>query len=199
VSEEFLEIDLGRALALDGDDLFASDADRDHWLRVFAVMFSRDAFIKEGTDSRSFHERARAAAAFYEERVAASLSKLVFEQVFPSLAAAIATAAPQAELQDVRDASLVLLYRLLFLLYAEDRDLLPVSDKRYDDYALRPLRIDIGKRVSEGDALSSSASRIWGHIADLSRIIDKGDASVGIPPYNGGLFPVSTYGPHLRL
>ncbi len=188
VSEDFLEIDLGRVLALDGDDLFASDADRHHWLRVFAVMFSRDAFVKDGTDSRSFHERAKAAAAFYEERVAASLSKLVFEQVFPSLATAIACAAPQAPLKDVRDASLVLLYRMLFLLYAEDRNLLPVSDKRYDDYALRPLRTDVGKRVSEGDALSSSASRIWGHIADLSRIIDKGDASVGIPPYNGGLF-----------
>jgi len=189
VSEEFLEIDLGRVLAIDGgDDLFASDADRDHWLRVFAVMFSRDAFIKDGADDRSFHERARAAAAFYEERVAASLSKLVFEQVFPSLATAIASAAPQAPLQDVREASFVLLYRLLFLLYAEDRDLLPVSDKRYDDYALRPLRIEVGKRVSEGDALSSSASHIWGHIADLSRIIDRGDVSVGIPPYNGGLF-----------
>ena len=46
----------------------------------------------------------------------------------------------------------------------------------------------MGNRVSEGDALSSSASRMWGHIADLSRIIDKGDVSVGIPPYNGGLF-----------
>ena len=189
VSEEFLEVDLGRVLALDGGrDLFASDADRDHWLRVFAVMFSRDAFVKDGADNRSFHERARAQAAFYEERVAASLSKLVFEQVFPSLATAIAKAAPQAALQDVREASLVLLYRLLFLLYAEDRDLLPVSDRRYDDYALRPLRLDVGKRISEGDALSASASRIWGHIADLSRIIDKGDASVGIPPYNGGLF-----------
>lgn len=189
VSEEFLEVDLSRVLALDGnDDLFASDADRDHWLRVFAVMFSREAFLPDGADNLSFHQRAREAAAFYEERVAASLSKLVFEQVFPGLAAAIAEAAPQAPLQDVREASLFLLYRLLFLLYAEDRDLLPVADKRYDDYALRPLRIEVGKRVSEGDALSLSATRIWGHIADLSRIIDKGDTSVGIPPYNGGLF-----------
>ncbi len=188
VSEEFLEVDLGRVLGFDSDDLFASDADRDHWLSVFAVMFARDAFIKDGADNRSFHERARAAAAFYEERVAASVSKLVFEQVFPNLATAIANAAPQAPLQDVREAALVLLYRLLFLLYAEDRDLLPVTDKRYDDYALRPLRLDVGKRVSEGDAMSSSAARIWGHISDLSRIIDKGDASVGIPPYNGGLF-----------
>ncbi len=188
VSEEFLEIDLERVLALDGDDLFADAAARDHWLRVFAVMFAREAFLKSGADDRSFHERARAAAAFYEAGVAASLSQLVFEQVFPSLASAIAEAAPQASLQDVRESALVLLYRLLFLLYAEDRDLLPVSDRRYDDYALRPLRIEVGKRVSEGNVLSRSAARIWGHIADLSRIIDKGDASIGIPPYNGGLF-----------
>lgn len=189
VSEEFLEIDLGSVLALDGDDdLFADEATRDHWLRVFAVMFCRDAFIKTGTDNRSFHERARAAAAFYEERVAASLSRLVFEQVFPDLASAIAGAAPQASLEDVRQASLVLLYRLLFLLYAEDRDLLPVGEKRYDDYALRHQRIEVGKRISEGDVFSASAGKIWAHVADLARIIDKGDASVGIPPYNGGLF-----------
>lgn len=188
VSEEFLEIDLGRALALDGDtDLFSSEADRMHWLRVFGVMFARAAFIK-GAGDQTFHESARSAAAFYEERVAASLSKLVFEQVFPSFANAIATAAPKAALHEVRDASLILLYRLLFLLYAEDRDLLPVTDKRYDDYALRLLRLDVGKRITDGDAMSSTASRIWGQIADLSRIIDKGDVSVGIPPYNGGLF-----------
>lgn len=188
VSEEFLEINLGHILGLDGDDLFADEATRDHWLRVFAVMFSRDAFIKDGADKRSFHERARSAAAFYEERVAASLSKVVFEEVFPSLASAIATSAPQATLQEVREASLVLLYRLLFLLYAEDRELLPVNDRRYDDYSLRPLRQEVGSRLSAGDALSTSAARIWSHIADLVRIIDKGDASVGIPPYNGGLF-----------
>ena len=189
VSEEFLEIDLSRVLALEGgDDLFADEATRDHWLRVFAALFCRDAFIKRGTDNRSFHERARAAAAFYEERVAASLSKLVFEQVFPNLASAIAQAAPQASLEDVRQASLVLLYRLLFLLYAEDRDLLPVGEKRYDDYALRHQRKEVGERVSDGDVFSASAGKIWAHVADLARIIDKGDASVGIPPYNGGLF-----------
>jgi hypothetical protein len=189
VSEEFLEIDLARVLALDGgDDLFADEATRDHWLRVFASLFCRDAFIKTGTDNRSFHERARAEAAYYEERVAASLSKLVFESVFPSLATAVAKAAPDAPLQDVRDASLVLLYRLLFLLYAEDRDLLPVGEKRYDDYALRHQRVEIGRRTSENDVFSSTADKIWSHVASLARIIDKGEADVGIPPYNGGLF-----------
>ena len=188
ISEEFLEIDLSRVLSLGGDDLFADAATREHWLRVFAVMFGREAFLRDGADQRSFHDRARSEAAFYEERVAASLSKLVFDVVFPSLAKAISDAAPDAPLADVRDAALVLLYRLLFLLYAEDRDLLPVSDPRYDDYALRPLRLDVGRRVTSGDTFSRSAARIWSHVADLSRIIDEGDASVGIPPYNGGLF-----------
>ena len=40
----------------------------------------------------------------------------------------------------------------LFVLYAEDRDLLPVRDSRYDDYALRErVRGDIGRRKDQGD------------------------------------------------
>lgn len=187
VSEEFLEIDLIRALGRSGDGLFADLDDREHWLRVFAVIFGRPAFLTDAA-GMTFHARAQRQAAFYEERVAASLATLVFTEVFPAIASAIVRAAPTAPLQEVREASLVLLYRLLFLLYAEDRGLLPVRDRRYDDYALRPLREDIGRRMGEGDTFSSSASPIWNRIGDLSRMIDKGDASVGLPPYNGGLF-----------
>lgn len=187
VSEEFLEIDLARALGRAGDDLFAGPDDRDHWLRVFAVMFGRDAFVADA-GGQTFHGRALRQAAYYEERVAASLAELVFSEIFPAIARAIAQAAPDASLQDVRQASLVLLYRLLFLLYAEDRGLLPVQDRRYDDYALRPLRAEIGRRMGEGDAFSASASPIWNRISDLARMIDQGDPSVGLPPYNGGLF-----------
>ena len=53
---------------------------------------------------------------------------------------AIAAEVPDAPLGEVRDAALVVLYRLLFILYAEDRDLLPVRDERYDDYGLRDKR-----------------------------------------------------------
>lgn len=194
VSEEFLEVDLAGALALDAQgELGVDDEARDHALRVFAAIFSRTAFARTGVDGRSFHERARAEAAFYEERVAKSLSKLVFEDIFPALTAAVAGASPETPLEEVRDASLVLLYRLLFLLYAEDRDLLPVNSEGYDDYALRPKRLEVGDRMGRGDAFSTSASQIWNRIADLSRIVDRGDASIGIPPYNGGLFaPANT-------
>ncbi len=82
-----------------------------------------------------------------------------------------------------------MLYRLLFVLYAEDRDLLPVRDSRYDDYALRDrVRGDIGRRKDEGDVFSVAAARYWSAFDDLCRAIDQGDASIGLPPYNGGLF-----------
>ena len=129
-------------------------------------------------------------AGIYEKRVAASLAaNLVFGQVFPGLARAIAAAAPSAPLPEVREAALILLYRLLFILYAEDRDLLPVRNTRYDDYALREkVRGDVGRRKDRDDVFSASAARYWSAIDDLCRAIDQGDASIGLPPYNGGLF-----------
>ena len=95
---------------------------------------------------------------------------------------------PPASLSEVRNAALTLFYRLLFILYAEDRDLLPVRDAAYDDYSLRRVRDDVGKRKEQGDVFSNTAARYWSAIRDLCRIIDEGDASIGLPPYNGGLF-----------
>ena len=192
VSEQFFEMDLAALLDLPGhnDGLFAlTEADRRRWLKVFALVFRREAFVAGPTDPRTFHQRAIEEGRFYEERVAASLSALVFGQVFPELARAIAAATPDAPLPEVREAALILLYRLLFILYAEDRALLPVRNTRYDNYALREkVRGDVGHRKDRGDVFSASAARYWSAIDDLCRAIDQGDASIGLPPYNGGLF-----------
>ena len=192
VSEQFFEMDLAALLDLPGhnEGLFAlTEDDRRHWLKVFALVFRREAFLAGTTDPRTFHQRAIEEGRFYEERVAASLSALVFGQVFPDLASAIAAATPEASLPEVREATLVLLYRLLFILYAEDRDLLPVRNTSYDDYALREkVRGDVRRRKDRDDVFSTSAARYWSAIDDLCRAIDQGDASIGLPPYNGGLF-----------
>ena len=190
VSEQFFEIDLaaGRGHPADGRDSLPADTRR-HWLKVFALVFRRDAFLPDAADERTFHERAIAEARYHRERVAGSLSAVVFERVFPGLVRALAKADPDAPLDEVRDAGLVVLYRLLFVLYAEDRDLLPVRDSRYDDYALRDrVRGDVGRRKDEGDVFSVAAARYWSAFDDLCRAIDQGDASIGFPPYNGGLF-----------
>ena len=192
VSEHFFELDLAQLVDVPGhnEGLFAlDDAQRGHWLRVFVLMFRKQAFLATTTDRRSFHQRALEEGKFYEERVSDDLSDKVFSTVFPTLVKAFAASEPEAPLQEVREAALIFLYRLLFIFYAEDRDLLPVSDHRYDDYALRDrVRGDVGTRKSNNDTFSETANRYWSAINDLCRAIDEGDGSIGLPPYNGGLF-----------
>ncbi len=124
----------------------------------------------------------------YEEQVAQDLSGVVFESAFPHLVEAMANATGK-DLPQVRHAALIFLYRLLFVLYAEDRNLLPVNDERYDDYGLRKhVRDDIARRMGSLDVFSTVVTTYYDRLVNLFRIIDQGDPSLGLPPYNGGLF-----------
>ena len=124
----------------------------------------------------------------HEQQVAEDISGTVFERVFPALVRALADAADE-ELPAVREAALIFLYRLLFVLYAEDRGLLPVNDTRYEDYGLRkPVREHVARRMDAGAVFSDTASSYYDHLMTLCGLIDRGDASIGLPPYNGGLF-----------
>jgi len=104
----------------------------------------------------------------------------------------------EESLDELKEQSLVLLYRLMFVLYAEGRGLIhPDSQSAQDEYeenfsldALR-LRIhdDIGE-VDDGfeDEYSERSRTMWSRLEDLFRLIDEGEEDLGIPPYNGGLF-----------
>ena len=158
-------------------------------LRTFNLLFRRDSFVRRAGATETFLERALEEGRRYEHRVAQDLSRVVFERAFPSLAQALADGGGTRDLGQVREAALVLLYRLLFVLYAEDRGLLPVNESRYDDYGLRtPVRDHIARRMAEGDVFSDRAASYYDHVMTLCKIIDLGDASIGLPPYNGGLF-----------
>ena len=86
------------------------------------------------------------------------------------------------------------------MLYAEDRGLLPVNDERYDDYGLRKrVRDDIARRKADRDTFSTHATSYYDHLMTLFRLIDKGDTSIGLPPYNGGLFAAATLLEEARL
>ena len=168
-----------------GEILEAGDDDR---LRVFHLLFRRDSFVLRDGAVSTFLDAALLEGRRYEERVAQDLSSVVFEKVFPRLVGALATESGES-LDDVRHAALIFLYRLLFVLYAEDRGLLPVNDSRYDDYGLRKrVRDDIARRTAQGDVFSAVATSSYDHLMTLCRLIDRGDASIGLPPYNGGLF-----------
>ena len=157
-------------------------------LRTFNLLFRRDSLIRRVGATETFLERALEEGRRYERQVAQDLSRVVFERAFPDLAQALADGGGR-DLAQVRQAALVLLYRLLFLLYAEDRGLLPVNDTRYEDYGLRtPVRDHVARRTARGDTFSTVAASYYDHVMTLCKIIDRGDASIGLPPYNGGLF-----------
>jgi hypothetical protein len=198
-SEDFLEIDIAAAIGVPGaqPSLLTSGTDTRHVIKVFFCLFHRAAFLTQDWDSerRSFHEYALAEARHYEERVSQDLGERVFGAVFPDLADALANSDPKAKrpfdrayLEEVREAALILLYRLLFVLYAEDRELLPVRDKRYSRYSLRRLREEVRDQRDKSVVFSKSASRLWDEINTLFRAIANGDTSLGLPAYNGGLF-----------
>ena len=85
---------------------------------------------------------------------------MVFESVFPSLIQAL-TNASDADLPTAREAALIFLYRMLFMLYAEDRGLLPVNDLRYGEYGLRkPVREDIANRMEQGIPFSTKRHQL---------------------------------------
>ncbi|SAY39450.1 N-6 DNA methylase, partial [Candidatus Synechococcus spongiarum] len=185
VAAEFFEINLPAVLR---------HQDR-HGLKLFVLLLRPQAFMP-GAGGPSLHEWVLKESRRYGERVAANLSDMVLCQVFPKLAKALAAAAKDvgqsltdpSSLDKVREAALTLLYRLLFILYAEDRGLLPAHNLRYDDYSLRKRRDDVKRRKEAKDIFSTRFCRYWSHLQNLCRAIDQGDPSIGLPPYNSDLF-----------
>ncbi len=194
-TEGYLEFDLDPILNPDG--LFPlSDQERLEAFKLFYLFFSRDAFVPTTERPyKTFLEFALEEGKNYEERVTEDLKQKIFEDVFIYLARGFVENAErkgisidQAFLDEVYKNVLTLLYRLLFILYAEDRDLLPLRDPRYDNYSMRELCGEIKRRVEERDTLSQRATQFWDCLKALFRIINEGDPSLNVPVYNGGLF-----------
>jgi hypothetical protein len=91
-------------------------------------------------------------------------------------------------LEEVRQSALVLLYRLLFVVYAEDRALLPDNEEPYRSYSLTTMRRDIAGRKEEGRTFSATLTTYWPKLKAVFKAIAEGDDELGIPAYNGGLF-----------
>jgi hypothetical protein len=199
-AEDFLEIDLAALLAASlpwrTPDLLNPDpAEQAHGIRLFLVLFGRNTIAADAagnvTLARLLDENRR-----FEARLTDDLASRVFNDVYAQLAGTLAAADPQrpavmneAYLAELRDAAQTYLYRLLFVLYAEDRDLLPTRHPGYDDYSLdKRLRGEIAGRLDRADAFSATRKDLDRHLRGLWEQIDKGDKSIGLPPYNGGLF-----------
>ena len=199
VSEDFFELDLAKALELPGHelDLVERTDERltpERCLRLFILLFRKQAFLPfDGP--RTFHDVARDEGKLWEARVTRDLSRLVFRDIYPNLVAALHRhdKARPAEidaryLDEIRQGALILLYRLLFVVYAEDRDLLPDNQEPYKTYSLTAMRADVADRIAKKKAFAPTLATYWPKLAAVFKAIAEGDDTLGIPPYNGGLF-----------
>lgn len=164
--------------------------------KVFLALFSPEALTERA--GKCLLDEIRAEAVQFQANLEQQIRKRI-AGVIQELANGFWTFPEnrigEAELKDLYDNCLILLYRLLFILYAESRALLPVrlsgpqANPRYrEHYSLQRLIPRLQSNVGEDDGLTS----IYDDLEKLFGLINgdhpSANKACGVPRYNGGLF-----------
>ncbi|PDW03637.1 Eco57I restriction-modification methylase domain-containing protein [Candidatus Viridilinea mediisalina] len=88
--------------------------------------------------------------------------------------------------------SLIILYRLLFILYAEARGLLPLHQNRLyrEHYSLYKLVRLTALHLDNDGHLLPTSSRTWAWLHDLFAYVNAGEPKLTVALFDGGLFDV---------
>lgn len=175
-SETYVELDL--ALLTDQDAGY------------LPLLFAPTALDDNGTVASIL-----AASVDHASALATRLRDRVYVDVVPALAVAVANAMKaetgedldEAALHEAYHRTLVILFRLLFVSYAEDRGLLPYQrNPRYTKKALKTLAREFAANPNyEFDPNSYDR---WEDLLSVWRAVDDGNREWDVPAYNGGLF-----------
>ena len=176
----FYEVDLEKILINEDIDAF----------RYFYYFFRSEAFAPD-TAHRSFLDDVLTGSVDYTVSVSEDLG----DQIYLALEALINgfltfrdNNLDTSNVRMIRDNCLILLYRMLFVLYAESRGLLPLENVEYQsEYSLDALATEIHSKLDNGSTIPKLRSDYWTRLHNLSTLIDKG-WDEHIPQYNGGLF-----------
>jgi hypothetical protein len=159
----------------------------------FYLFFRRQAILP-GPDGKTFLERVFEGSVEYAAEVGDRLKESVYDALRCLMNGLLALPANGLRAQDpdalrrVHENSLIVLYRLLFVLYAEDRGLLNCDDPNYGAYCLRNMHREINRSLRAGRPFMPHMTGLWHRLLNLFRLIDRGYPEGGIPAYNGGLF-----------
>ncbi|MBL7209220.1 MAG: Eco57I restriction-modification methylase domain-containing protein [Dehalococcoidia bacterium] len=161
-------------------------------LKYFYVFFRKQGLLQ--IDGKSFLDRVLEGSDEYTVELEGDIKERAYD-VVERLCRGFAADFTHEQLTDatlksIYDNSLTLLYRLLFVFYAEARELLPLtSNASYrENYSLRRLAHDIDEIFKKGYAPSASSTQYYDYISNLFQSINNGDSELGVPEYNGGLF-----------
>lgn len=218
----YYEIDLDETLAMEDPN----EAFRYFWVFFRAAAFIPSQVVRNGQSrTLSFLDELIEESEDYAKGLGERLKDRVFEEVFPHFAkgfieylrsqppitdpyqSALLPAAQQLALKKEPDegfrrqvfqGTLTFLYRLLFLLYAESRGLLPVKEERgYWEHSLTRMKEEIKEKAGNlvddapqklGQAYGEHSTVLYDRLLELFNHIDRGSREMNVPLYNGGLF-----------
>jgi len=175
-TETFVEIHL---------DLLPTDRAGYLWL-----LFSGPALAKEGSFTKILEE-----SQDYASDLGSRLRDRIYDFVIPRLAIAIAKnrnlRTPTAQdLKRTYEMALLALFRLLFIAYAEDKDLLPYrTNERYRDRSLKKKAREMAVLRQQGTPTFDDSTSHWDEVVRLFRVVNTGKPKEwGVPVYDGGMF-----------
>jgi hypothetical protein len=210
----YYEIDLEETLA-------QAPANLEYAFRYFWLFFRAAAFIPterivDGEKRQAcFLDSLVSESERYARELGERLKERVFFEIFPHFARgfiihARRTGQLPANLDSLETdernyllepffgGTLTFLYRLLFLLYAESRDLLPVREVRgYYEKSLEKIKKQVAEKAGTIQdeapsklkvAYNDLSATLYDRLQELFNAVDKGDAALNVPVYNGGLF-----------
>lgn len=164
------------------------------------LLFSSEALAEGGTVSQI-----QQASSIYTSDLSARLRERVYKKVVPRLAVAVADRVGGTGEDDLRRhyrTALTILFRLMFVAYAEDSRLLPLHiNGEYTDHALKTIARRLSNEINAGQDLgfdnplagqtgkgTDTQTDLWDSCKALFRAVDKGHPRWGVPAYDGGLF-----------
>jgi hypothetical protein len=152
------------------------------------LLFSSDA-LKVGGTIDSILEKSKRFAA----DIADKLRERIYDIVVPKLAMGISKERnllnpTKEQLAFTYKMALTVLFRLLFIAYAEDRDLLPYkNNEAYRRRSLKQKSIELAEAASNQTPMSQGDHH-WSEINQLWQAIFHGNIEWGVPAYDGTIF-----------
>ncbi|MEW6025913.1 MAG: N-6 DNA methylase [Planctomycetota bacterium] len=166
------------------------------YFRYFYALFRPEAFIPDGSGRCPLDDIYNQSLQFYEE-VEKDLKEKVFE-CLESLAEGFISysdnnlSTKQSDLDEIYKNSLIFLYRILFVLNAEARDLLSTHPQSnyYKNCGLQRLKEEIKGQLN---TYTAETTKLYHHLSELFHLVNNGSSEMKIPAYNGGLFDPERY------
>ncbi len=164
------------------------------------LLFSDEALADGGS-----MDEIRQASSIYTSKLSERLRERVYDEVVPRLAKAVAQSVGGVSDEDLERhyrTALTILFRLMFVAYAEDSRLLPLNvNGEYTDHALKTIARRLAEEINRGADLGfdnpltarieegkDTQTDLWDSCRALFRAVDGGHPRWGVPAYNGGLF-----------